>query len=146
VPLNRQLTGYTILRLFLGVFFLFLGIGKLRWLINSGILAGQLGGWLQASAPDSISHRYLTTVAIPLVWLWARLVPLGELACGVALIAGFRTAVAAAVGLVMVLNYHLASGLLFRYELLTNGYGLPVIGATLALAFGGVRLPWSVRG
>jgi uncharacterized membrane protein YphA (DoxX/SURF4 family) len=146
VPFNRQLTGYTILRLCLGVFFLFLGIGKLRWLINSGILAGQLGGWLQASAPASISHRYLTTVAIPLVWLWARLVPIGELACGIAMIAGFRTSVAAAAALVMVLNYHLASGLLFRYDLLTSGYGLPVIGATLALAFGGVRLPWSVRG
>jgi len=28
---------------------------------------------------------------------------------------------------------------------LTNGYGLPVIGSTLGLAVGGVRLPWSVR-
>lgn len=146
MPFNRQITGYTILRLFLGVFFLFAGIGKLRWLINSGVLAGQLETWLQASGHASISHRYLTTVAIPFVWLWARLVPLGELGCGIALIAGFRTSVAAAIALFMVLNYHLASGMLFRYELLTNGYGLPVIGATLALAFGGVRLPWSVRG
>jgi len=135
-----------ILRLFIGVFFLFAGIGKLRWLINSGILTGQLEGWLQASAPASISHRYLTTVGIPLVWLWARLVPLGELLCAMALIAGFRTSIAAAIALLMVLNYHVGSGLLFRYELLTNGYGLPVIGATLALAFGGVRLPWSIRG
>jgi uncharacterized membrane protein YphA (DoxX/SURF4 family) len=146
VPFNRQITGYTILRLFLGVFFLFAGIGKLRWLINSGILAGQLEGWLQASGPATISHRYLTTVAIPLVALWARLVPIGELACGVALIAGFRTSIAATIALLMVLNYHVGSGLLFRYDLLTNGYGLPVIGGTLALAFGGVRLPWSVRG
>jgi len=146
VPFNRQITGYTILRLFLGVFFLFLGIGKLRWLINSGILTSQLENWLQASGPASISHRYLTTVAIPFVRLWARLVPIGEVACGLALIAGFRTSIAAAVALLMVLNYHLASGLLFRYDFLTNGYGLPVIGATLALAFGGVRLPWSLRG
>jgi uncharacterized membrane protein YphA (DoxX/SURF4 family) len=146
VPFNRQITGYTILRLCLGAFFLFLGLGKLRWLINSGILGGQLESWLQTSGPGSISHRYLTTVAIPFVWLWARLVPIGELACGAALIAGFRTSVAAAVALFMVLNYHVASGLLFRYELLTNGNALPVIGATLALAFGGVRLPWSLRG
>jgi uncharacterized membrane protein YphA (DoxX/SURF4 family) len=146
VPFNRQITGYTILRLCLGVFFLFLGIGKVRWLLNSGILAGQLQNWLQASGSASISHRYLTTVAIPFVWLWARLVPLGELACGAALIAGFRTSIAAAIALFMVLNYHLGSGMLFRYEILTNGYGLPVIGGTLALAFGGVRLPWSLRG
>jgi uncharacterized membrane protein YphA (DoxX/SURF4 family) len=146
VPFNRQITGYTILRLCLGVFFLFLGIGKVRWLLNSGILAGQLQNWLQASGSASISHRYLTTVAIPFVWLWARLVPLGELACGAALIAGFRTSIAAAIALFMVLNYHLGSGLLFRYEVLTNGYGLPVIGGMLALAFGGVRLPWSLRG
>lgn len=145
MPFNRQIAGYTILRLCLGAFFLFLGLGKLRWLIDSGILAGQLESWLQASGPAAISHRYLTTVGIPFVWLWARLVPLGELACGAALIAGFRTSVAAAIALFMVLNYHLASGLLFRYELLTNGNALPVIGATLALAFGGVRLPWSVR-
>jgi len=145
VPFNRQITGYTILRLCLGVFFLFLGIGKLRWLVNSGILAGQLQNWLQASGSASISHRYLTTVAIPFVSLWARLVPLGELACGAALIAGFRISIAAAIALFMVLNYHLGSGLLFRYELLTSGYGLPVIGGTLALAFGGVRLPWSLR-
>jgi uncharacterized membrane protein YphA (DoxX/SURF4 family) len=146
VPFNRQITGYTILRLCLGVFYLFLGIGKVRWLLNSGILAGQLQNWLQASGSASISHRYLTTVAIPFVWLWARLVPLGELACGAALIAGFRTSIAAAIALFMVLNYHLGSGMLFRYEILTNGYGLPVIGGTLALAFGGVRLPWSLRG
>jgi uncharacterized membrane protein YphA (DoxX/SURF4 family) len=146
VPFNRQLTGFTVLRLCIGLFFLFAGIGKVRWLINSGILAGQFEGWLQASGAGSITHRYLTTIAIPYVWLWARLVPLGELGCGIALLAGFRTSIAAAIALFMVLNYHLGSGMLFRYELLTNGYGLPVIGSTLALAFGGVRLPWSVRG
>jgi hypothetical protein len=38
-----------------------------------------------------------------------------------------------------------ASGVIFRYSYLTNGYGLPVLGGTLALAIGGIRLRWSVR-
>jgi hypothetical protein len=45
----------------------------------------------------------------------------------------------------MVLNFHVASGALFQYRFLTNGFGLPVLGGLLALAVGGVRLPWSVR-
>jgi hypothetical protein len=45
----------------------------------------------------------------------------------------------------MVLNIHIASGALFKYSFLTNGYGLPVLGSTLALAIGGVRLRWSLR-
>ena len=45
----------------------------------------------------------------------------------------------------MALNFHVASGLIFQYGFLTNGYGLPVLGSTLGLAIGGVRLPWSVR-
>jgi hypothetical protein len=43
-----------------------------------------------------------------------------------------------------VLNFHFASGELFRYEFLTNAYGLPVLGGLVALALGGGRLPWSV--
>ena len=45
----------------------------------------------------------------------------------------------------MAINYHIAGGSLFKYSFLTNGYGLPVLGGTLALAIGGVRLRWSVR-
>jgi hypothetical protein len=41
----------------------------------------------------------------------------------------------------MVLNIHVASGALFTYGFLTNGYGLPVLGSTLGLAVGGGRLP-----
>jgi uncharacterized membrane protein YphA (DoxX/SURF4 family) len=135
-----------ILRLCMGVFFLFAGLNKLRWFINSQILANQLAGWLQASGAGSISHRYVASIALPYVRLFARLVPAGEIGCGIALIAGVWTPAVAALALFMVLNYHVGSGLLFRYELLTNGYGLPVIGSTLALAIGGVRLPWSLRG
>ena len=45
----------------------------------------------------------------------------------------------------MALNFQIASGAVFKYSFLTSGYGLPVLGGTLALAIGGVRLPWSIR-
>ena len=90
----------------------------------------------------SWSSAYLQRIAIPYVGIFARLVPLGELSSGVALIAGFWTPLFAFVGFVMALNFQFASGALFKYSTLTSGYALPVLGATLALAVGGVRLPW----
>ena len=77
--------------------------------------------------------------------IFARLVPLGELCCGAAMIANFQTRVFAFIAFFMALNFHVASGAIFRWSFLTNGYGLPVLGPTLGLAVGGVRLPWSVR-
>ena len=55
------------------------------------------------------------------------------------------TRLAAVLALLMVLNFHFASGVMFQYSYLTNGYGLPVLGGLLALAFGGTSLPLSVR-
>jgi hypothetical protein len=79
------------------------------------------------------------------VRVFARLIPLAELATALALLLGFWTPVAATLAFLMVLNFHLASGLIFRYAFLTNGYGLPVLGGLLALALGGGKLPWSLR-
>jgi len=145
MAIDRQGTGLTIIRVCLGMFFLFEGIAKLPWLWNSGILAGQFNGWLTASAAGSISRWYLEHVAIPGTVVFARLVPLGELAAGISLIVGFWTPLAAFLAFVMVMNIHVASGALFKYAFLTNGYGLPVVGSTLGLALGGVRLPLSLR-
>ena len=145
MAIDRQGTGLTTLRVCLGVFFLFEGISKLPWLFNSGILAGRFNGWLADAAVGSMSRWYLEHVAIPGTAVFARLVPLGELAAGVSLIVGFWTPLAAFLAFVMVMNIHVASGALFKYAFLTNGYGLPVVGSTLGLAFGGVRLPLSLR-
>jgi uncharacterized membrane protein YphA (DoxX/SURF4 family) len=145
MAIDRQGTGLTVLRICLGVFFLFEGIGKLSWLMNASILAGRLHGWLADASAGSMSRWYLEHVAIPGVSVFARLVPLGELAAGVALIAGFWTPLAAFLAFLMVLNIHVASGALFKYAFLTNGYGLPVLGGTLGLAIGGIRLPFSLR-
>jgi hypothetical protein len=62
-----------------------------------------------------------------------------------ALIVGFWTSLVAFIAFFMALNFQIASGALFKYSFLTSGYGLPVLGSTLALALGGVRLPWSIR-
>jgi uncharacterized membrane protein YphA (DoxX/SURF4 family) len=145
MAIDRQGTGLTIIRVALGVFFLFEGIGKLGWLFDSSILAGRLNGWLADAAAGSTSRWYLEHVAIPGAAIFARLVPIGELATGLALIAGFWTSIAAFLAFLMVLNIHVASGALFQYAFLTNGYGLPVLGSTLGLAMGGVRLPLSLR-
>jgi hypothetical protein len=64
---------------------------------------------------------------------------------GLALVFGVWTRVFAFVAFFMALNFHFASGALFSYSFLTNGYGLPVLGSTLGLAVGGIRLPWSLR-
>ena len=145
MAIDRQGTGLAIIRVCLGVFFLSEGIGKLGWLVNASILGGQFNGWLANAAVGSPSRWYLEHVAIPGTAYFARLVPLGELAAGLALIVGFWTPLAAFLAFFMVLNIHVASGALFKLAFLTNGYGLPVIGPTLGLALGGVRLPFSIR-
>ena len=136
-------TGLRVLAMFLGVFLIFEGLGKLAWFSNSGLLQGALQGWLKDAPPTT--RWYLETFAIPGVPMFARLVPLGELAAGAALLLGFWTRLAAGAAFLMVLNFHVASGAIFQYRFLTNGFGLPVLGGLLALAIGGGRLPWSAR-
>ena len=82
---------------------------------------------------------------MPGLSIFARLVPLGEIGCGLALVIGMWTPLFAFILFLMVLNFHIAGNTLFKYSFLSNGYGLPVLGSTLALAIGGVRLRWSIR-
>jgi uncharacterized membrane protein YphA (DoxX/SURF4 family) len=140
---SSQGVGLTALRLFLGVFFLFEGIGKAAWLLDASPLATQLSGYL-ANA-NAWNRWYLETVCLPGVQVFARLVLFGELATGIALILGAYARLAAGLAFLMVLNIHFASGALFQYRFLTNGYGLPVLGGLLALAIGAVGLPLSLR-
>jgi uncharacterized membrane protein YphA (DoxX/SURF4 family) len=140
---GRGSLGLRVLAIFLGVFLVFEGLGKLAWLGSSGLLSQQLQGWLKDAPPSS--RWYLETVAIPGVPMFARLVVLGELLGGVALVFGFWTRLAALLAFLMVLNFHFASGRMFQYAFLTNGYGLPVLGGLLALAIGGARLPGTLR-
>jgi len=141
---NREATGLVALRTFLAVFFLAEAFGKLRWLINSEGLSTRLNEW--AKNANSWNTWYLHHVALPYLEIFARVVMLGELCLGLGLLLGVFTRPAAILGFLMVLNYHFASGAIFHGDFLTNGYGLPVLGGLLALAIGGGRLPWSLRG
>jgi uncharacterized membrane protein YphA (DoxX/SURF4 family) len=125
------------------VFFLFQGLGKLGWFASSAVLRSQFAEWVESAPP--LSRAYLQNVAMPGVEVFARLVPLGELAVAVAFLIGGYTRLAAVMALLMVLNFHFASGIIFTYGYLTNGYGLPVLGGLLALALGGAALPLSVK-
>jgi uncharacterized membrane protein YphA (DoxX/SURF4 family) len=145
MAVDRQGTGLAVLRIMIGVFFVFEGVSKLRWFTDSSILASRFADWHQAVAAGSVSAWYLSHIAVPGTAIFARLVPLGEICGGLALLIGFWTPLVAFLAFFMVLNIHIASGSLFKYSFLTNGYGLPVLGSTLALAIGGVRLRWSLR-
>lgn len=145
MAIDRQGTGLTILRIAIGVFFIFEGLGKIGWLGNSSVLHETLTAWSTSAAPGSIPAWYLHRVALPGVPYFSRLVPLGELISGLALVAGFWTRLFALIAFFMALNFQIASGAVFKYSFLTSGYGLPVLGSTLALALGGARLPWSIR-
>jgi uncharacterized membrane protein YphA (DoxX/SURF4 family) len=136
-------TGLRVLSICLGVFLIFEALGKIAWLTDSSQLSGALHGWLKEAPPTS--RWYLETFAIPGIPMFARLVPLGELLGGMALLTGFWIRLAAFAAFLMVFNFHVASGALFQYRFLTNGFGLPVLGGLLALAIGGSRLPWSIR-
>ena len=145
MAIDRQGIGLAILRILMGVFFFFEGLGKIRWFTSTSILAARFAEWSQAAPAGSMTHWYLDRIAVPGLWIFVRLVPLGELACGIALMIGFWTPVFAFIAFFMALNFHFAGGTLLKYSFLTNAYGLPVLGSTLALAIGGVRLRWSVR-
>ena len=134
--------GLRVLSLSMGTFLIFMGLGKLGWFTDSSFLVAELRGWW-GSAP-TLSRWYIDTLAMPGAPLFARLVPLGELAAGAALLAGFRVREAAGVALLMVLNFHFAMGVMFHWAYLTNPYGPPVLGGLAALALGARRLPFSI--
>jgi uncharacterized membrane protein YphA (DoxX/SURF4 family) len=135
--------GLTVLRLALSVFFLFMSLQKTGWFADPSILAGQLNEYLQNA--NAWNRPYLEYVCIPLAPVFARLVPLAEMATAAALFTGTYTRIAALAALLMVLNFHFASGIIFTLPYLWNGHGPPVLGGLAALALGGGNLPLSLR-
>jgi uncharacterized membrane protein YphA (DoxX/SURF4 family) len=138
----RGVLGLRLMAIMLGVFFLGMSSTKLGWFLDSSILLNKFQMIFLPKAPP-IVRWYLETVCIPGAPLFARLVPLGELATGLALIAGFWTRMAATVALLMVLNFHFATSAFWSVDFLRDGTGLPVVGGLLALAINGARLPFS---
>ena len=138
-----QVWGLTALRLCLGVFFLFEAISKVGWFTSSAVLRSRLAEWVETV--PAISRAYINNICLPGAEVFARLVPIGEFSVALAFLLGGYTRLAAILALLMVLNFHFASGVMFQYSYLTNGYGPPVLGGLLALAIGGVGLPLSVK-
>ncbi len=131
-----------VLSVVMGVFLISMGLDKIDWFMDSTILTRRFQQWHGTVRP--LARWYLDTIAIPGAPVFARVVPIAELAAGTALILGIRVRLAAALALLMVINFHVASDDIFRYSYLMNAYGPPVLGSLLTLAIGGVRLPFSV--
>lgn len=125
----------------LGIFLICMGLDKIEWLMDSGFLARRLQEWRGMARP--LARWYLETIAIPGAPVFARVVVIAELTAGSALVLGIKVRLAAALAMFMVLNFHIASDVIFRYDYLINAYGLPVLGGLLALTVGGSRLPFS---
>ncbi len=139
---DRQGTALTVIRIAVGVFLVGQAAASARWLVDGSILNRQLVEWLHAAAPGSFLHSYLATVAIPGSAVFARLTPVAQFVCGASLVLGFETRIAALVAFLMALNGQFLSGALLRWGVVR---AMPLLGSTLGLALGGVRLPWSFR-
>ena len=139
---SRETVGLMLVRVAAGVFLAAQGVHKISWLADSAPLSSQLASWLEAATPAS---RWYLERLLPGTPVFARLVPLGELAAGAALIAGFWTRLAAGLAFLMVLNFQVAGGAIFRLSFLTEPTALLVLCALLGLAIGGGRLPLSLR-
>jgi uncharacterized membrane protein YphA (DoxX/SURF4 family) len=123
-----------ILRVSLGVFLIAKGLDKLAWFTHPAILGVKLDAFMAKATP---LNRWWVALLLPGVALFARLVPFGELAGGLALIAGRYSRLAATLAFLMVLNFHLATGALFHRDFLTDAQGFPVLGGLLAVALAG---------
>lgn len=133
---RAQTVALVLLRVSLGVFMLFFGVDRASWLMDSTPLATQLASWLPDAPP--VSRWYLERI-IPGAPVFARVLPLGAMVGGIALVLGFWTRIAAALSLVVVLSLQLGAGSMFRYAYLMDASGLPVVGGLLALLIGGER-------
>ena len=131
-----------VLSIALGVFLLFMGLDKVGWLLDDGFLTSRLQEWRGTARP--LVRWYLDTLAIPGAPVFARVVPIAELSAGTALILGIWIRWAAALAMLMVINFHFASDIILRYDYLINGYGLPILGGLAALMLGGKKLPMSL--
>jgi uncharacterized membrane protein YphA (DoxX/SURF4 family) len=133
--MSRERVALLAVRIALGIFFIFEGWDKLPWMTNPGLLATALQKWADTGVP--VSKWYIETILIPGVQVFARLVFLGEVATGLALLSGVWLRPAAIIAFLMVLNIHFAHSSIFQYGFLSKGDGLPILGGLLALAIVG---------
>ena len=110
-----------LLRIAAGISLLGPGFAKLGWFAHP-TLEQTLANWAQ-HAPNGLVVGYLHLVT-PHHAALARLVAIGELGLGTLLVLGFFTPVAALLALVMIAQYHFASGAMFQGSYLYGQNGL----------------------
>lgn len=122
-----------ILRLAVGIFFLYLGYTKIQngWLLSSERLEKSLTNF-ERNAP-AVSKWYIEHVGKPGVHLWSKLIALGETALGVSLILGFLVRLSTLAGIIMVFNFHLTNGTLFSLSFFGNPWASLLITTLLVL-------------
>ena len=139
---RAQTAALVLLRIALGLFMFFFGLERASWLLDATPVVTQLTSWLPDAPP--VSRWYLDRL-IPGAPVFARLVPLGTMTSGIALVLGFWTRIAAGWSLVLVLSLQLGAGAMFRYAYLMDASGLPLVGGLLALIIGGETRPKEKR-
>ena len=133
--MSREKVALLAVRIALGVFFVFEGWDKLPWMTNPALLTSALQKWADTGVP--VSKWYIDTILIPGVPVFARLIFLGEVAAGLALLSGVWIRPAAILAFLMVLNIHFAHSSVFQFGFLSKGDGLPILGGLLAIAIAG---------
>jgi thiosulfate dehydrogenase [quinone] large subunit len=100
------------LRLFTGWVFLTAALSKISsgWLDGGDPLVKVLTGWIKEGRPYSFFVPFLDGTVIPHAATFAKLTAFGELAVGVALLAGLFTRIAAVAGLLLVTTFLLGRG------------------------------------
>ena len=120
-------------RIAIGLFFLAQGLNKLDWYSSSEFLRTSLDRYAQG--PPALTSFYQRQVAYPGIEAWSRMIPTGELLIGVALILGFLTQPTLIITILLVLNYHLATGNLFSTQFFSNPYALVLLSSLVVLFF-----------
>ena len=122
-----------LLRLALAGLFLHLGIGKINegWLQNSEPLRNSLENFHQHAIGAQLT--YLERVAVPYAGLWSKLMALGETALGISLLLGLLVRLSTALGILMVLNFHAATGNLFSLNFFGSPWAAFLITGLLSL-------------
>lgn len=122
-----------LLRLTIGTLFLLAGMGKVNhgWMHSPEPLVLQLGEFHQHASNYQLT--YLNNVAIPYASVWSKLITVGEIAVGIALLIGLLTRLAAIVAIFMILNFHAANGNLFSWGFFENPYAALLLAGLLVV-------------
>ena len=101
----------SILRIYVGYYLFFQGIGKFQRNFPKGDWIGRQIGDLASLELYPWYKNFLQNYVVPHSELFGYLVMVGEIAVGVCLLLGLFTRVSASIGLVLLVNYYLGPGM-----------------------------------